>query len=255
MQGLPAGTYRVNVFARSAGRGQPYPIDYELGDHDAAGVVFKVGRALTLRGHIVAVEGVWPAHLQVHLRSAGSAATGGTPVQDGRFEIPDVYPGTYELAVWGDVVPALTSARMGARDVIERGIQVSAEDTALPELEIHMDARVTSVVGRVLDDAGRPVAGTTVALLGPRAARGGQELGVRTATTGLDGGYAIEGLAAGEFFLLAWPGGVLELRNPSVLARLEAEVARVRLEPPLPRRQDLRLSAAIEAVARSLTPP
>lgn len=257
IQGLPSGSYRMNVFFPGFSSSGPYPVDFDLGDHDATDAVVNVRAGLALRGRIVALGGASPAHLSVHLQGRSvSSARPAVPVQDGRFEIPSVYPGDYEIAVWGDALaPAIKVARMGATDVLERGIQVTAQDSELPELEISIDARATSIAGRVLDEAGQPAPGAMVMLFDARVSRRHPDHeGQGTAITGLDGGYTIENVVVGEHLLLAARFGVMELREPGVFAKLEKEMLRVRVEKPEPLRRDLRLSATIEAVARSLVP-
>ena len=71
--------------------------------------------------------------------------------------------------------------------------------------------------GRVLDRAGQPVAGATVAVSGPRASV--------VMRTGADGAFRAEWLPAGEYRLIAV--GTLPPRTTSVLLTIGADADRV----------------------------
>lgn len=68
-----------------------------------------------------------------------------------------------------------------------------AQPAPCPFLDTVVSPRLGTLVGRVVDSAGRPIAGATVAVLGSRPMRG--------AVTGREGDYCVAGLIPGVYRL------------------------------------------------------
>ncbi len=213
LEGMRAGAFRL--FARGDAVLPAGATRVELRDQDVDGVVVRVRKGLTIKGHVeprqVAEVSLEPDDsgpdggpmMTMMMSGPRSVVTG----PDGAFELSPVAPGKMEL-----------SARCPSGDQGSMSVTV-APPVAEVVLKVGPGA---SIAGRVVDGAGKPVAGATVVA----SATGGTEHtrivnGVMTSgvqgLTGAGGAYELRGLAAGTYRVTA-----LERGKP----------ARVRGEPP-----------------------
>jgi protocatechuate 3,4-dioxygenase beta subunit len=184
IRGLPEGAYRLRA-SRSGGIG--------LGMFASEGTLARTGDTDVrivlpapggLEGRIAFADGTVPAHALVAV-----GVLPATPTRDGAFAVHDLPPGRYDVRIRGDQLAALVR-----RDVI-----VTAG--AVTDLGTLTVKRGRTVSGRVVDPAGRPVAGARV-LAGERlfseGAGGGnlvleEQLGLRHTTSGPDGSFTVVG--------------------------------------------------------------
>jgi len=122
---------------------------------------------------------------------------------DGRFTLPYVAPGRYQLQLTG--LPPdtyLISAREGTREVFDTGFTVTGGQNPL-ELTVGGPGSVGSVVGTVVNALGIPVSSSTVVLV-PAAERRGNPAAFRTSTTDQSGNFTIRSVLAGDYRVLGW---------------------------------------------------
>lgn len=148
----------------------------------------------------VAEEGENPAEngLFSLLQRGGSAAV----KEDGTFEIEDVAPGNYQVAVY---TPSekyrdwyLKSLLFGGREVADTGFAASGETS----LDVVVSAKGASIEGKVVDGAGKPAAGVFVLTL-PSSGKLGRPDSYQTTKTDANGSFLLRGLNPGDFAVVA----------------------------------------------------
>jgi protocatechuate 3,4-dioxygenase beta subunit len=117
---------------------------------------------------------------------------------DGSFTIADVAPGSYTVRLSG--IPGLAwpkSIRLGSQDARNGEIAVRETSGSTP-LRITLSPAQAQISGVVKSVRGKPVAGSTIILIG--------EPGTRTALTGSDqnGDFTFSTLEPGAYRLFAW---------------------------------------------------
>ena len=128
---------------------------------------------------------------------------GSAPVQeDGTFEINDVAPGNYQVAVY---TPSekyrdwyLKSLLFAGREVADTGFAGSGETS----LDIVVSAKGASIEGKVVDGGGKPAAEVFVLTL-PSSGKLGRPDSYQTTKTDANGSFLLRGLNPGEFAVLA----------------------------------------------------
>lgn len=117
---------------------------------------------------------------------------------DGSFRIDGVPPGSYALRAKRDgYVPSRLNGRVGMIELSAGQSMVDANVQLVP------DATIT---GKLLDDAGKPVAGATIEAIEQTSQRG-HTVAVRKALleTDRNGAFAVKELPPGDYFLMAKP--------------------------------------------------
>jgi protocatechuate 3,4-dioxygenase beta subunit len=166
-------------------------------------------------GGVVGRDGKQASGLMVFLMKGGGAEAVledmrfGVSDAEGRFAIERVVPGEYTLAVSrpGNFVPGYTMK-----------VTVTEEGRS----DIAIDLPLASVRGRIVDEAGKGVAGATLMVVSAAGAdfRSGDVGEAMEAFGGLGssgegGAFALEGLRPGTYLIRAWrEGGAAALSEP-----------------------------------------
>jgi uncharacterized protein (DUF2141 family) len=122
--------------------------------------------------------------------------------EDGTFEIDDVAPGNYQVAVF---TPSdkyrdwyLKSLLFAGREVADTGFAASGETS----LEVVINAKGASIEGKVLDSTGEAAADVFVVTL-PSSGKLARPDSYQTAKTDANGSFLLRGLNPGEFVVVA----------------------------------------------------
>ena len=165
------------------------------------------------------------------LQSLGRPGTGYSAQikRDGTFEFYDFLPGKYRVQV--EPLPDtffLESAKLGARDVLQEGIEV--EGTISESLQIVLSDKAAALNGAVWDDDQKPIPGALVVLI-PRT-RTREELYVAS-TTADNGSFQMLRLTPGDYDAYAWrySDAIESYRDPDFLAKYLARRTPLHLEP------------------------
>jgi len=239
-EGRPVGEGIVNV-----ARGRPAIADFQVGrgagslasraavlpsDVSVPGRA-RSGQAGTVEGLVEDAEGRPLARTLVRLQGLGAARTDSR----GRYAFRNVPAGSHQLTVTrAGAGPYTERLRISAAQVARLRTRLDAS-TGRPRAQgrlVEKNAR-TLLEGRVLDDAGRPLAGARVAVI---SAQGG--VSVRS---GRDGAYRLRDLKPGPYRVVVSKAGVRE------------QAAQVSLRSAASEQRDFRLAAlASPSVARAL---
>ena len=145
-----------------------------------------------------------PAQMLVRLQAqdydAGSSVSAVTPA--GSFTFRTVRPGAYFASMALAESLYLKSVRFEKQETINTGFEVSEPKSYHLDLVASGDGAQLS--GAVKDSEGAPSAGATVVLVPAGAALGRVERLYKTASTGHDGKYVLQGIPPGAYRLYCW---------------------------------------------------
>lgn len=217
---VPSAEYWVTGVAR------PTPTsDLEFGvmrvtviGQDHLGLTVTTAKGAVLNGRVSIDDGATPlpgnlgviAHETEYVLPTlmGSTITGATPVPvtaDGAFTFSSVFgPRLFRVdglpAGWG-----LKSVTLGDQDVTDTPVDFKGSETA-QTLRLVLTSRTATITGVARDDAGQPVNRARVVVFSEREdAWGWRSRMVRTAETGADGRFTIDGVLDGAFRIVAVP--------------------------------------------------
>ena len=149
-----------------------------------------------------AQTGIGIGGVVLHLFIRRSATNNGSPppaatsLDDGTFHFDSVTPGTYIL--WATQPNYVSNAGLSQSVTVQDGQSVS-------DIAIQLQP-LGAIAGRVLDDAGNPVARVRVDLLSTVNFRGRPEpRRVKTSTSDANGKYLFEKVAPGRYYISADP--------------------------------------------------
>lgn len=132
------------------------------------------------------------------LQQGGSGAVR----EDGTFEINDVAPGNYQVAVFSPSEKYrdwyLKSLLFAGREAADTGFAASGETS----LDVVVSAKGASIEGKVVDGEGKPAAGVFVLTL-PSSGKLGRPDSYQTTKTDAKGSFLLRGLNPGEFAVVA----------------------------------------------------
>jgi hypothetical protein len=208
ISGVPAGSYRLQVFAHEAENmfcSVSVPVVVERADLE--GLRVAVGACPTAEGRVT-VEGDAKGDAKpelagaivdfehgdrnAQLRADGSFATGLSP-GPGNIDLSRI---TKEKSLY------VKSIRSGNQDVLRNGFVANASERV--ELEVVLASDGGKVDGTVSDKDDKPVAGATVVLIpNDPALRARLDYG-RDATTDQAGHFEMKNIAPGDYKLFAW---------------------------------------------------
>ena len=122
--------------------------------------------------------------------------------EDGTFELTDVVPGNYQVAVVSQSDKYrdwyLKSLLFAGRDVADTGFLVAGETS----LDVVVSAKGASIEGTVVDGKGKPATGVFVVSV-PSSGKLGRPDSYQTTKTDAKGSFLLRGLNPGEFTVVA----------------------------------------------------
>ncbi len=204
-EGVRPGTYEVTVWCRGYRQRDRYePI--VVAGKAVTGLVWEVDPGATVRGKVLAKSGEPIADAWVRARRVGGASRekrsfdNDTSEADGRYELPGLAPGAYELEV---------ETERGVSP--EGGYKVEVAAGATLERDLVVDEG-GAIRGTVVDAEGKPVAGVEVVT---RTADGRMSwsFGNQPKSDGA-GAFTLEGLRPGDYRVIAQRGFLDPLRKP-----------------------------------------
>lgn len=265
MRGLIPGRYRLMIMISDRGgsgmSGRPVSKPFDLGAANLENLVVTVGPGVSVHGRLVAEGGtVTSDNLRIMLSPKGEGMVG--PFMGGgmtmvnkdlTFEIPNVQAGDYEVNLMAPNSPFyVRELRAGGKDVLERGLTV-AEGAAVPDLEVVLAFDSGTVSGRVLNDAGEPLAGAAVALLSADAQKRASERYFRSGAADQNGNYTVRGVIPGDYLLVVWPeADVSRVQDPDLFTQLEKYAVRISVARSGAANQDARLTPELKTIAQAV---
>jgi hypothetical protein len=210
IRGVAPGSYMVSAESFGGGQRLAARAPIEVGHSNVDDIHLVVGPGANLSG-VVRVDGKAEASLGslkigLQPREAmpfGPGGSTGSPVkEDGVFTVENVTPDRYDVTIQG-LAPGfyLKSMRWGNEEVLATGLDLARG--AAGSLEVLISPAGGQVEGIALDPQQQPAAGATVVLF-PDAERIGQLYLFKSASTDQVGHYVIQGLAPGQYRLLAF---------------------------------------------------
>jgi len=210
LRNVPEGTYNIEALQIEEGthvyqaRGRQ---KLEVGGENIEGVTISLGVGATIPGR-VKVDGSSPGALEriqltmIPIDEDGQLSAHCEVKKDGSFEFKAVHDGTYRLGAWGLGNDAyIKSARRGADDVLEKGLQV--EGNSSPRLEVTLGSDGAKLDGSVNDEDG-PVIGARVRLA-PDPLTPFNHLRIHITTTDQLGHFSLVNVPPGKYTITARP--------------------------------------------------
>jgi hypothetical protein len=147
----------------------------QVADSDLNGITLapREVQASNLSGKVIAEDGGAPPVVSLALRPPHGLFVTGNSGEDGSFEFKGLLPGHYDImaaAPLSQMASAVShavrasAASLGGREVLESGFDL--DGTPAGPLQVTVSARLTDLYGQLLDNAGQPVSGALVLLLG-----------------------------------------------------------------------------------------
>ncbi len=162
---------------------------------------------------------------------SSSTSTMGRAKADGTFELKNVPPGLYEIAISGDTSALadcfVESVMVGTKEVSDAGLNVNGGMLAL---DVTLSSAAGVVDGTAVNDKKEPVANAVVVAV-PEAAYRKRQSRYQKATTDQDGHFTMHGLHPGEYTLYAWEA--LEgddYMDPDFLRAVETQGTGIKVE-------------------------
>jgi protocatechuate 3,4-dioxygenase beta subunit len=166
IKGVAPGSYVVSAQQRTDNRRDTAHQKLDVGESNLENVVLSFGAGITINGRITATgSGVALDRAHVVLspldEDAGSVGAWSEVKSDGTFEITNVADGSYILrAGVGQKGWYVQSARLGAADVLQKGVQIE-RGTAAGTLELVLSSEGAQLDGTVTQD-NKPVVGAQI---------------------------------------------------------------------------------------------
>jgi protocatechuate 3,4-dioxygenase beta subunit len=167
IKGVPPGSYILSGQQHDGDKHYMARQKVEVGNDNIASIVIAFGKGRTINGRVVTASPGASALDRIHiqLEPTGESDTesfGWAQVkQRGSFEINDVLDGSYALQVYGmEQGWYVTSARLGAEDVLQKGLQME-RGTSTATLEIVLSSASAQLEGAV-SDHDKPAVGAQV---------------------------------------------------------------------------------------------
>ena len=219
LRGLIPGTYRLVAQERREDRFLTGSTMVEIGNQDVAGVVLPLGNGAELQGRVVMEGQNQPAALasvRISAISLGDSDRGGMGFrargpggtnlkEDGTFLLKDLVEGPTRIVLSQPPAGAyVKSIRAQGKDVTDAPLDLHSGDR-IQGVEIVIAASGAQLSGTVKEGTnGAPVSGASV-LLYPADTQlvGPNSRYIRTAKSGQQGEFSIQGLVPGEYKLCA----------------------------------------------------
>jgi hypothetical protein len=214
LRDVPPGSYDLYAVMTTVGNSflAHAPVTVDWGGH-AADVAAVADPGVEVKGRFMLREPARPVQwtkLSVGLRFRDAPETevlskavhDARVAADGTFTLKNVPAGRYRLKVTGILHPnfGLVDLREGRVGILDEGLEVADRPPNPIEIDYAMGTRLEGVV-RGEDGNGFPY---VKVLLAPPAARRGYPELYKTAMTGPDGRFAMDGVVEGAYTLFAW---------------------------------------------------
>jgi len=239
--GLSPGSYWLHARAFKPGRAYDawMPVDLDWSGH--SGIELRPAPSVDLHGHVEFDGPMGGALSRVRLLLDNSYSAGNSWIwirlqDDGTFTLNGVPAAVYRITPEYTDRGYLQAVRMGGVDVSETGLDLTHGDPS-GELVLSFSTASGSVFGDVVDENGKPAAGTMIFLLpavmpaDPQLARAAS----RYTVPDRRGHYGFIGIQPGDYRLLAWRQAVVNqnavLYDPDYLKRFEAQAHAVQIGP------------------------
>lgn len=209
MRGVAPGSYTLMAFSGDNNRPLVARLPIEVGNSNIDSVTLTMMPGFAVQGS-VKIEGQTDKPLgtlnlalttreDLHMPMSGGNAQ---VKEDNTFEIQNIGPALYTVVAYGMLPQAyLKSATLGEQEVLESGVDLTQGASGTLQLVISMNGG--QVEGSVTNGEGKPVNGTTVALI-PETRRRHLQYLYKQANTDQNGHFSIQGVAPGEYKLFAW---------------------------------------------------
>ena len=221
------GTYALTAIAPLADSRLSAHRIVEVGDADVDGIQLTLAPPQTIKGVVVPPDGrKMPAGLIAVLVSRETRYDGsggiGQPGNDGVFQLRDVAPGDYDVAL-GNAGPAddlyVDAIRVGDDDALAGGIHIGG--TTLGLLKIVLKANGGTVQAGAKDSNGKPMPDSYVKLV-PDAPRRTQMALYADCKTDASGTCSMLGVAPGAYHAFAFAAErQLDFRDPAAASEVE----------------------------------
>jgi protocatechuate 3,4-dioxygenase beta subunit len=206
IKGVPPGSYILSASQQVENRRFSTRQKIDVGESNLDSVVLAFGHGTIISGKVIlAAQGLALERIHVYLspeeEDFGPGGWAAEAKSDGSFEIPDVPDGSYALRVGGlEKGWYMKSARLGASDVLQKGLQV--ERGAAPgTLEIVLSSAAAALEGAVTQDD-KPVAGASVRAR-PEPETPYNRMRSRGAETDQNGHFSLDTLPPGKYKVIA----------------------------------------------------
>jgi hypothetical protein len=206
----------------------------QVADSDLAGITLapREVQSSNLAGNVIAEDGGAPPVVSLALRPQHGGLVAGNSREDGSFEFKGLLPGHYDVMVtspFSQMASAAahaaraSSVRLDGREVLESGFDL--DGAPVGPLQITVSARLTDFHGQLLDNAGQPVSGAAVLLLGTP--------GRLLMDTGLDGRFWTGLARPGDYrvYVLTDDSQFALLDDPEYLKAHQADLPPVHVAP------------------------
>lgn len=213
LEGVVPGDYEVTAHCEHWVSAVPYP-DLAVGDSDVGGVIWKVMPGARIAGRVSSRDGAPIAGAVInHAAVAGTGSGYVMSAADGSFVADGITPGATEV-----------SARAEGFVSTDAKISVVAAIGTVARAELVLD-KGGSIEGMLVDDTGKPVAGTWISAQGPSS---------ESSSTDVRGAFRIDALAPGRYEVSSERGWSQPPRAADAVHTVVAnvtvgQVARVRL--------------------------
>ena len=241
-RGVAPGSYVLSAQQHTESRHDTVRQKLEVGESKLDNVVLSFGSGISINGRISAVgSGVVLERAHVSLSSLDDDAVGlvgwAEVKPDGAFELTNVADGSYILRAgvsqkgW-----YVKSARLGATDVLEKGVQV--ERGAVPgTLEIVLSNAAAQLDGSLMQD-NKPVVGAKIRVR-PEPLTSYNEMRGTGGVTDQNGQFTIPTISPGKYKVVAkLPSGTPEVpavtSEPQIITLGEHDHQTVQLTLPKP---------------------
>jgi protocatechuate 3,4-dioxygenase beta subunit len=203
----------------------------EVGDKDIDGITLSLNPSFSMSGRVT-IEGRPSGANDPNYARALFTLTGlGARPSDatGSFNYPTVRPGEIRFLLLRPP-PGMyyKAARLGTREVLDSGFELTSQPTDL--LEVILSPNAATITVTVVDENQKPVQGATAAILTSDLARRKRQDLNKSVVSNTAGQVTFDGLAPGEYKVFAWediaPGA---WQNPETIRTYDSRGQNVRL--------------------------
>ena len=244
LKGVPPGSYVIVAYQRAGGSGiyeQSARQKIEVGSENIDSLTVSLGGGASFQGRVTVAGAASPALNRIGITLIGvdsdeQSGGHGRVKDDGTFEITSVREGDYAIRVWGlEQNWYLKSVRLGADDILEKGLQVE-NGAAGGSLAVVVSAASGQLDGSVTD-GDNAVIGARVRIK-PDPDTPYVRFRSRSTSTDQSGHFSVTGLAPGKYRVVAKspasPGSDPLKSDPETVTLSERDHKTIELVIPKP---------------------